>query len=137
MRIVFPVSAENGHVVFSPKEQAQLSAIDHELNQLIENRRGLIMQFAKESGVVKKSLTELKSSKGEAFTNTEEEPDFAQSPDGERAYLCAGFHNNDPGRGCGWVKGSPIKQPYASLSPLHRSTGHKQLCYLCGTEIHE
>lgn len=137
MKVVFSMIAEEGHVVLTAREKDLLKVVDEKLNRLIQDRRELIKKFAKKSGVVAQKISDLKSAKGKPFTITKDNPGVAKSADGERAYLCAGFHNQEPEKGCGWVKGSPIKREYDSIRALSGSAGYKHYCYLCNTEIRE
>jgi len=79
-----------------------------------------IRERAREEGIIADKLQDLKDEDGNPFTEDSE------------YYWCYSFSS---GHGCGFVKGSPIKERFSNLCFLGGSTGWDFHCRVCWQKI--
>ncbi|MBD3208010.1 MAG: hypothetical protein GF370_00965 [Candidatus Nealsonbacteria bacterium] len=75
---------------------------------------------ARENGIIAEKLKDLKDEDGNSFT---EDSGY---------YWCYSFSS---GHGCGFVKGSPIKEKFNNLNFFSSSVGWDFYCRVCGQKI--
>ena len=125
-------------------EQAEISALNEKMEELIIKKLDLIRSSARRQGLTSDNLNDLRSENGNPFIE-EKVGDKGFGRNGyriavtkkeagkirETAYLC----RNSEGDGCGWVRGNPRIENYNDIGVLSGSAGVNYYCKICGRFI--